>query len=149
MDSTESGIDTGSDLDYSVDRDWLLQHLVTYTNQTKDFTQPITLWIGGGVISGLLVSGEKFFEAYSEEFSSRFTPEAAKVTRATLRQIGSRYYEDDERPNSRDTVYIHLLDAHFWSPSGCIPSGADSGVTWRGRISQVIGFSLGSFKHAT
>lgn len=148
MENDEGQQSSGEDVGDGVDRDWLLQHLVTFANHDKDFSQPITLWVGGGVISGLMVSGERFFDAYTDEFVQRFTPEAAEVTRATLRRIGSRYYEKDEVPNGNNTIYIHLLDAKFWSPSGCIPSGNGQGVTWRGRISQVVGYSLGQLRQA-
>ncbi|MHB2048854.1 gas vesicle accessory protein GvpU [Pseudomonas sp. VEM90] len=131
-----------------VDRDWLLQHLVTHANLAKDFHQPITLWMAGGMISGVLVSGKEYFDAYTEQFVSRFTPEAAEGTRKTLRSIGSRYYEEDESPDANNTIFIHLINAQFWTPSGSIPSSKGAGMVWRGRLSQVTGFSLGQLEKA-
>lgn len=143
MEAKEEQVKEAREVSDSVDRDWLLQYLVTHTNIDKDFTQPITLWVGGGLISGVLVSGEKYFDTFIEEFVTRFTEEAAQGTREVLRELGARYYEKDESPDCSNTVFIHLLNAQFWSPSGSIPSGSGSGVTWRGRISQITGYSLG------
>lgn len=129
--------------DDGVDRDWLLQHLVTTANHENNFSQPITLWVAGGIISGLLVSGRKYFEEYSKEFASRFHHDDFEKMREMIIGLGKPYHEKVDKPIVNDTMFIHLLDAQFWSPSGSIPSGAGSGVTWRGRISQITGYSLG------
>lgn len=135
-------------VDDGVDRDWLLQHLVTHTNTSEGFTQPITLWVSGGMISGVLVSGREYFDAYTEQFVTSFTPEAAQGTRKTLRAIGSRYYEEDSNPVAGNAVYIHLIKAQFWTPGGSIPTAKGSGMVWRGRLSQIVGFSLGQMERA-
>lgn len=127
-----------------VDRDWLLQHLVTHANLTKDFSRPITLWISGGLISGYLVSGKQYFDKYIEEFTEGHSEEAAEHSRKVLLEIGKRYYLDDDQPDACNTIFIHLIEAKYWSPSGALPSG--NGVTWRGRLSQVTGFSLGMLR---
>lgn len=146
MENAADQVTESVEVNDDVDRDWLLQHLVTHANIAKDFHQPITLWVGGGIISGLLVSGEEYFDAYTQQFVSRFTPEAAEGTRAVLRELGSRYYEKDDSPDASNTIFIHLINAQFWTPSGSIPSGKGIGVVWRGRLSQVTGFSLGQIE---
>lgn len=133
----------------NVDRDWLLQHMVTHANQVHDFRQPITLWVGGGMISGVLVSGTKFFDEYIAEFVKPLTPEAAESSERVLRNLGKNYYEPDPDPSAVNTVFIHLLDAKLWTPSGAIPSGSRPGVIWRGRLSQVTGYSLGQIVAAS
>ena len=126
----------------NIDRDWLLQHLVTHANRTQDFTIPITLWVGGGMISGMLVSGSKFFDVYTEEIVKGVKEEGKDATRKFFREMGGVYYEPSDSP-AHNTAYIHLLDAKFWSPSGQIPSSKHSGPAWRGRLSQITGYSLG------
>lgn len=126
----------------NVDRDWLLQHLVTHANHTQDFSIPVTLWVGGGLISGVLVSGSKFFDAYTEEVVKGVKDEGKDATRRFFREMGDVYYEPSGTP-VHDTAFIHLLDAKFWSPSGQLPTASHSGVAWRGRISQITGYSLG------
>lgn len=148
MEQTPEKIAETTDLDDKVDRDWLLQHLATHANQTKDFNQSITLWVAGGLISGVLVSGSKFFDVYTDEMVRRVTPDGQETTRALFRMIGERYYEPPENPIANNTAFIHLLDAKFWAPSGAIPSAQSEGVAWRGRISQITGFSLGQMVSA-
>jgi len=143
MEQTPEKQDNTANVVDNVDRDWLLQHLVTAANHEKDFTQPITLWVGGGVISGLLVSGKKFFDVYSDEFSQRFSSDDSEGMRDLIRDLGKTYYEPVENPMADDTIFVHLLDAKFWTPSGSLPSIGNPGVAWRGRISQVTGYSLG------
>lgn len=132
-----------------VDRDWLLQHLVTHINQTQDYSMPITLWVGGGMISGNLVSGSKFFDAYTEEIVKNVKPEGKDATRSLFRKLGDRYYQPVDNPTATDTVFIHLLNARLWNPSGSTPSHGNPGVCWRGRISQITGYSLGEITITT
>lgn len=126
-----------------IERDWLLQHLVTHANQYPDYEKSITLWVGGGMVTGILVSGSRYFDEYIAEFTSNMSPAGAESTRSVLREIGKSYYEKDPEPIANHTAFIHLIDAKLWTPSGAVPAIQNSGVIWRGRLSQVTGFSLG------
>src|SRR5918993_1449756 len=85
--------------------DWFLQFLVDRVNGTTTEIG-ITLQVGGLLVSGMLVSGDK----YKQRPESESTKES-------------------EGP----PFYIHLKNAKFYSP-GASPIPAN-GVWWRGRIS--------------
>ncbi|MNH07054.1 hypothetical protein D3C79_664350 [compost metagenome] len=142
MEQESTKLDRPEPISDNIDRDWLLQHLVTHANRTQDFSIPITLWVGGGLISGVLVSGSKFFDAYTEEIVKVVNDEGKDATRKFFRELGGVYYEPTDSP-AHNTAFIHLLEAKLWSPSGQLPSASNEGVAWRGRLSQVTGYSLG------
>lgn len=142
MDQESNKLEPPGPVTDGVDRDWLLQHLVTHANRTPSFSISITLWVGGGLISGMLVSGSKFFDAYTDEIVKVVDDEGKDATRKFFRELGGVYYEPSDAP-AHDTSFIHLLEAKFWSPSGQIPPATNAGVAWRGRLSQITGYSLG------
>ncbi|WP_410001495.1 gas vesicle accessory protein GvpU [Rhizobium leguminosarum] len=122
------------------DIDWLLQDLVSLANRTG-MTIGITLHIGGSIISGLLIGGGQYFRQFAETFAAGF-PEGdfASGMRSAYERHAKLYEDtdDDSLPS-----YIHLADARVFEPSGrSIPS--ESGTLWRGRISSVAGFHIGS-----
>lgn len=51
--------------------DWYLQKLVGIAN-TSDVQFGVTLFVEGIVISGQLVSGKRYFEAFAQEFSAAY-----------------------------------------------------------------------------
>jgi hypothetical protein len=108
--------------------DWLLQMIVNTTN-TNDSVHPITLLVGGFLVSGELVSGKRFFA------------EALK-----LDEIGKRLFpdvkEDEEPPASALTSYIHLRNARVFHPAGpAVP--ANEAIWFRVRLAEVAGFTIG------
>ena len=130
----------------NVDRDWLLQHLVASVNDAK-FDQNITLWTSTGVVSGVLIPARKYCDLYLEEFLKRFTPEAAAETKIFMKgELLSRYYIEDDG-DLGNIAFIHLLNARLCTPNGFVPT--NEGVLWRGRLSQVTGFSLGTLLKRT
>lgn len=129
------------ELSDNVDRDWVLQHLVTVVNSEEDFTQPITLWTNAGIISGELISAKSYAELYSGRFLERFSPENVEAPAKMLGWLFGGYFAD-EPPMGSNTAFIHLRGAKLFLPNGVIPTG--QGVLWRGRISQITGFNLGA-----
>lgn len=123
--------------------DWFLQSLVLMVN-TYDFEFGITLQVSGLLVSGNLVGGKKYFEGFAEDFSSNFSNdlEAAKNIKDSFTQYGEIYEkkEDGEIPPPQ---YIHLRDTRFFNTTGQ-PIPRNKGVWWRGRVSEVGGFMLGS-----
>lgn len=128
-------------LDYGVDRDWLLQHLVTYANNVDNFSLPLTLWTSTGIISGVLVSDKEFFDLYIEEFTAEFSEEDAAVTASKIRELASIYYEKSDSQQINEATFIHLKGARLFAPAGVMP--AEGGVLWRGKLNQVTGFNIG------
>ena len=61
---------------------------------------------------------------------------------ATVREFGTIYDTPPEESEPKNPQYIHLLRARTFGPGGIpIPNGP--GVLWRGRLTDVSGFSLG------
>jgi len=97
----------------------------------------VTLVVGGGVISGTLISAKTYFEEFAETFSGAW-PGGSDVLRDGLAGWGQ---EDaaDLHPE-----FIHLKDARYVSGPEFAPSSG-AGILWRGNIESVNGFSLGAF----
>jgi len=120
------------------DEDWFLQFLVNLANSGATFG--ITLNVGGFLISGYLIGGQAYFKDFGEEFSVFFQDEeATKDIKNIIVKNGELYTSEDDVP---PPSYIHLQDAHFFNTNGN-PVPNNRGVWWRGRLSEVDGFSLG------
>jgi hypothetical protein len=84
--------------------------------------------MNGFLVSGMTISGDAYFEQLVAEFSERFTDDEIVKPK------------DLEEPEL-SPMFIHLKDARFFHNSGAPIPGNDP-VLWRGRISEVSGFSL-------
>ena len=97
----------------------------------------ITLNVGGLLVSGYIASGRDFAMHYS-------------LTDFILEKVDSpdskRPPEDGEASPDYLPEFIHLSDAHYFSPGGLPIPGEDKGVFWRGRLSDVSGFHFGILK---
>ena len=131
------------DLSQVDDRDWFLQNLVNLVN-ARDIKLGITLNVGGFLVSGLLVSGQKYFGGFGEDLGSNFNdPETRAGIEQAYAQLGDIY--SASRSASQTTAppnYLHLMQARFFNTGGH-PIPGNNGVWWRGRISEVSGFFLG------
>lgn len=126
--------------------DYVLEELVALVN-AGNYEISVTLQVSGMLVSGLLVSGKRFFEGYSDDLSSPFEPgsemeEAVREFALTNRAVYDREGEEVDPP-----MFIHLRDARYVTPGGLLPT--NNGVWWRGRLSEVGGFSLGSLSPAS
>lgn len=128
----------------TADRDWFLQNLVSMVNG-RDLEIGITLQANGFLVSGLLVSGHKYFEGFGSDFASAFSvQEDAEVIRESYAKFGGIY--TTELPADSEIAppnFIHLKNAKFFNTHGN-PIPGNRGVWWRGRVSQIDGFILGS-----
>lgn len=121
--------------------DWLLQWFVQFVNKTP-VEVGITLSIGGGLVSGILISHHQYFEELAADFSKPFEafegPEAAHVKELVLGFIAPPTPAGEKEPAMQ---FLHLRDARLYSAGGeAIPT---KGALWRGKISAVDGFSMG------
>ena len=127
--------------------DFFLQTLVNIVN-TFPFSLSIMLNVGGFLISGELFSGKEYFEKFGTQFVSGF--KELGMPKSTQEEIRKAFAEHgavyDKKPEEiEDPAYIHLKDARFFGATGnSIPDY--QGVLWRGRISEVQGFVLGSLR---
>lgn len=126
--------------------DWLLQSLVALVDSAPGSGFPVTLLVGGFLVSGLLTSASDYFDGLSGEAQA----DGASAVGASM----SRYFQDlktlveEERAKHGHDVPVHersffyLKDARFFNTSGK-PIPSNRGVWWRGRIGQVSGFNIG------
>jgi hypothetical protein len=122
--------------------DFLLQHLVSIAN-TTGLSMGVTLTVGGVTISGQLTGGEEYFALLKEAMLTS-TSNIEGVGEA-FGKIFDKYAEIYTTPPEETDLptFIHLKQAKMYLPGQApMPS---NGLLWRGRISTVAGFSLGSF----
>ena len=130
---------------FAVPHDWFLQSLVNMANNGIEVG--VTLQVSGLLVSGVLTGGKAYFEGFAEDFSGGLNdPEVAESVRSSFAKFGDIYKKEDgdEPPPPQ---YIHLKNARFFNTSGN-PIPGNKGVWWRGRISEVAGFTLGSLGQA-
>lgn len=102
----------------------------------------VTLLVQGLVISGVTTSGRTYFERVKEEFNG-LVPQGAEGSMDPIWDgMAERYPAEGEEPTeeqrNQTTAFIHLVDART-SPEGLRFS------TWRGRLSDVSGWTIGQF----
>jgi hypothetical protein len=129
-----------------VRQDWFLQSLVDLVNRTG-VPIGITLTVGGTQVSGHLSSGKAYFEGFASVFTQSFqqsAPEFATAMNEVFQGYGQIYEDDKKSEQPKEPPnYIHLKNVHiFTGPNAPIPK--DDGSWWRGRISEVEGFILGT-----
>jgi hypothetical protein len=121
--------------------DTYLQALVKNVNDAEErFSMPMTVLVGGTLVSGSLIGIEEYFETLASEFAAMFTdPDEAAMAKESFKPS-----EDMPPPSEGDPLpqYIHFKDARYYSVQGG-PIVAGPGVLWRGRISEVGGFHFG------
>jgi hypothetical protein len=122
--------------------DWFLAELVSWAN-TFGFQAGVTLHVGGTIVSGTMISGAAFFALFRENISVALSASRADV-KTPIDEMLSTYGSIYDKPEvtAHPRHYIHLRDAYFFDPAGnALPRG---GALWRGKLSAVDGFSLGS-----
>src|SRR5690242_11606568 len=107
-----------------------LQTLVRLTNEA-DLRLPLTLSIGGMLVSGHTAPESEYFQAFGnqveQEFRSTLLGPVAGDLADLVRQLAEPVADGSEtRP-----VVIHLRDAKFWQNGALVNQ---NGVWWRGRI---------------
>lgn len=132
-------------------RDWLLVALVKLANKGIQF--PITLSVGGAIVSGTLTSNVSYFEGVSKEIASGTGDKVyLEVFSDFFKTIGEGLAEASKATESEDNEdggdapepgYIHLENARvFQAGNGHLPN--NRGVWWRGHISSVDAFWMGA-----
>ena len=122
--------------------DWFLAELVSWAN-TFGFQAGVTLHVGGTIVSGTMISGAAYFALFRENISVALSASRADV-KTPIDEMLSTYGSIYDKPEvtAHPGHYVHLRDAYFFDPAGnALPRG---GALWRGKLSAVDGFSLGS-----
>ncbi len=128
--------------------DWFLQALVSIVND-ESAGIPITLSVGGLLISGEMIGGKAYFNEFARQFKDGFGDISSK-TAATIEEAFKRLGDvyDPTQKESRGNAYItkphlvHLRNVQMHHAGGP-PLLSEKGVLWRGRLEAVDGFSLG------
>ena len=126
--------------------DWLLQDWVAQINRLG-IRASITLQVNGIIVSGIAIPGDVFFEKYAQMMAAAFKAGSSRVpadeVEAYFKSYASIYKEDiDSEIPPPLPDYIHLEDARYWNAGGQHIPG--NGVLWRGRLSEVSGYNIGS-----
>jgi hypothetical protein len=96
----------------------------------------VTLAVGGGVVTGALISQLKWMRLSAEAMNA--TVPGSGVIPDELGKVLAQTSE------GTPYEYLHLRDARYISATGVMPERPQ--MLWRGRISQVAGWSWGSFQ---
>jgi len=123
-------------------KDWFLQFLVNLANKNR-FELDITLTVSGILISGTLVGVRQYFDDLSAYFAGPFSfGSGSEEIQETFKKIGEQCTCVSSSEQTETPSYIHLKNAIFSDAKGKRLSG-DGGIWWRGRLSEVQGFSPG------
>jgi hypothetical protein len=97
----------------------------------------VTLAVGGGVVTGALISQVKWMRLSAETMNAT-VPGSGVIPDELRKRLASETSEGSRHE------YLHLKDARYISPTGTMPERPQ--MLWRGRISEVAGWSWGSFQ---
>jgi hypothetical protein len=128
--------------------DCFLQSLVSIVND-ESASIPISLSVGGLLISGDMIGGKTYFDEFARQFKDSFkniNSETASTIEEAFKRLGD-VYDPIQKESQGGAIIskprlIHLKDAQIY-PSGANPAPSKKGVLWRGRLEAVDGFSLG------
>lgn len=121
--------------------DYLLQHLVLCAND--GMSMGITLCVNGAVVTGTLIGGDHYFALMKEAVAGANGNFDSDV-REGFGEMFDRYAKIYAEPpaNPPLPMFVHVKDAKIFVPGQ--PPMPTSGMLWRGRLSAVSGFTLGS-----
>ncbi len=102
----------------------------------------LRLFVGGLVLSGTLVGGDKFFDLMADAVRNPEAGEGENAFADMYAEIADEYRARAADENDASwTEYIHLRDAWSHSP-GQNPLIVGQ---WRGRLSRIDGWALGTY----
>lgn len=145
-DGKRPGAEEPAERPYSEHIDPFLETVVKLINELNDLSFGFTVNVGGVLVSGLLVSQKTYFEGLAGEITRTSQGTNLQLSDA-VSKMWSMYGEKvdqirAENPKLRPR-HIHLKDARFFHPNGN-PIPTDKGVWWRGKLSAIDGFIMGS-----
>ena len=135
------------------DVDFLLEEFVRCVEVTGS-ELGITLFAGGMIITGTLISGRKYFEANAQEFRDA-GGEMNELFAGLLSSIAKKYpgvpETEDEAvatlkgndPRDRRRAWIHLKDAHIVVQGPGTLLLPTNGCLWRGSLHSIDGYTFG------
>lgn len=123
--------------------DWLLQHVVDLTN--TGIPVPVTLTTAAGLVTGVTIHGAEYLDLFKLELTKNWPSDMQGTYSAVVEQWKADVYPQPS-PIEHDgpecfASFIHLKDARLVNAGTVVPG--NSGMLWRGRLSSVIGFTIG------
>jgi hypothetical protein len=130
--------------------DWFLRSTVE-TIIAHGVEIGVTLAVGGAIVSGVLISGKKYFEELGDALNAASETEGdiQSVLGDSWRQFTTIYDKPEGAPDdwqAPSAAYLHLRGARYYAP-GQRPIPAE-GALWRGKLSAVDAFSVGQFRES-
>ena len=138
-----AGIDSSSPMEVIPVGDWLLGGLVRLAN--KGLVFPVTLSVGGLLISGQLIGGKEYLKAMGELMAEAYDGDVADGMRQWIESWNIVYEEPEGSTDDPFSApaYIHLRAVKYFVPGQIpIPTGQND-LLWRGRLAAVDGFNWG------
>lgn len=107
----------------------------------------VTLTTAGGLVTGTLASRAEWARVVAGSFpksedASLYVEHFEEIADSSASGHGDHGLTFDTAPR-----HIHLVDAQVWSGAQLVPS--NSGVAWRGRLDQIVGWSFGRMQSST
>jgi hypothetical protein len=123
-------------------QDWVLEDFVRLAGRVDGFGIGVTLVVAGAVITGTLIGFREYFREYGKQWAKALGGgENARFAEERWSKVG----EDDlaalEHAATPRFSYVHLKNARFVTGTMLVPT--KGGMLWRGRLSEVSGFSFG------
>lgn len=136
------------------DADTLLQNLVMIVNDVHSKVKEgsieigITLYVGGLIITGNMVSSTAYFQGLAQGMAVADAPETIRnAFQGLFEELSDLPQPSDEELTSeknKPPKYVHLKNAKSFLANGSMLP-ARNGVWWRGRLSEVDGFAFGTY----
>ncbi len=118
--------------------DFILEMLVSLAHK-HDMEVGVTLNVPGAVLSGLLVSREKWLAALAD------SQESGTTAHAMIDGLRHGLGAIKALPDDDSYSFIHLEGTRLVDGAGIAPTASEAGYFWRGRPSEVAGWSFGVF----
>lgn len=134
--------------------DWLLNGLIGLVHGIEQegvqMAVPVTLHVGGFLVSGYVISGREYFEEFSQIIQAglpdAFGDENKESIAESFRRLSDQYQLEGVAPEEAVAQgryrFVHLRNAMFLHPSGD-PIPSNVGMLWRTKLETVDGFTLG------
>jgi hypothetical protein len=129
----------------SLSVDLMLETFVCLAEE-QDLSLGVTLTIHGLLISGNIISFQKYLEGIAQGFESATgNQKIGQILAESYRNASQEYLKirkDEGLEELPPRLYIHLSNAKFIFGNTIVPT--ETGVYWRGRLEEVDGFSFGA-----
>lgn len=128
-------------------KDWFLESTVRdLVNRGIEIS--ITLTVGGAYVTGMLISGKRYFEELGATLvnASRSPDDTAAILGEAWKGYTAIYEQPADAPEDWQPPpvgFVHLRNARYIAP-GQQAMPAKGQMLWRGKLSSIDGFSIGT-----